>query len=121
MKRGEKTVSKENIYAVIGARLKELRRMRHVTQAELADMIGIKQSALANYESGNRKMPIEHLVAIAHYFRVSIDTIVSRRSESMYALALWDEAMGDVVLTDDEAYEIVAFAKYVIYKRREFE
>ena len=62
-------MSEKNIYAVIGARLKELRKMRHVTQGELADVIGIKQSALANYESGNRKMPIEHLVAIARYFR----------------------------------------------------
>ena len=38
----------------IGERIKNLRKKNYMTQAQLADTIGIQQSAIAMYENGER-------------------------------------------------------------------
>ena len=38
----------------IGERIKSLRKKNYMTQSQLADIIGIRQSTIAMYESGER-------------------------------------------------------------------
>lgn len=90
-------------------------------QGELAEVIGVKQSTLTNYERGSRKIPLEHVVAISDYFSVSIDGIVRGGRQSMTAIALWEREIGSEEFSEDEMWQIVDFAKYIIYKRREHE
>ncbi len=62
----------------ISRQLKRLRKQRNLTQNELADIIGIGQTAIANYENGKRFPDEKNLVKIADYFETSIDRLIGR-------------------------------------------
>ena len=57
-------------------RLKELRKQAHLTQVELAKLLGIGQSSYADWERGKKKPTQENLVRIAQVLNVSIDYLV---------------------------------------------
>ena len=57
-------------------RLKELRKEKGVTQAQVAKAIGITMSAYSNYEQGIREPSIELLKALCRYFMVSSDYLI---------------------------------------------
>ena len=58
-------MSYENFYDFFGMRLKSLRKEHDITQAEIADLLGVSATTITNYENGNRKMPIDMVVRIA--------------------------------------------------------
>lgn len=62
----------------IGDRLKNLRLSRGLTQAQLADNIGIPRTTYANYETNKREPKIEILEKIANYLNVTIDDILTK-------------------------------------------
>ena len=62
--------------------LKQLRKNKGLTQAEIANIIGMSQSVYARYESGKIDPPIETLKALADYFGVSVDEILGRDSSA---------------------------------------
>lgn len=65
---------KSNLHNV----LRQLREEQGKTQHEIAEILGISQKTYCNYEKGNRRPDIETLIALADYFRVSIDFLVGR-------------------------------------------
>ena len=64
-------------------RLKELRTEKKVSQATIADYLGITQPAYANYERGIRKPDPEILLKLADYFGVSVDCLLGREKTSL--------------------------------------
>jgi len=66
---------------VLGARLAHVRASEGFTQRELADLIGVHLGTLRLYEQGLRNPPIEALVRIAHYCRVSLSALLSPLDE----------------------------------------
>lgn len=60
----------------VGSRIKILRDEKDVTQEELGKHLGVRRSAVANYESGNRQVDIKTCERIAEYFGVSIDFLI---------------------------------------------
>ena len=57
-------------------RLKELREENNLSQAEVAAVLHIKQNTYSQYETGKRQLPIEVLIALAKYYKVSTDYIL---------------------------------------------
>ena len=57
-------------------RLKELRCKRNITQIKLAFDLGISQTALSRYETGERQADYAMLKKLADYFGVSIDYLL---------------------------------------------
>ena len=57
-------------------RLKDLREDSDLTQEALANYLHIKQNTYSQYESGKRQIPLELLIALAHYYGTSLDYIV---------------------------------------------
>jgi len=57
------------------ATLKEMRKSRKMTQAELANQIGKSRSAVCLYEQGKREPSINVARKIAAVFDVSLDLI----------------------------------------------
>lgn len=55
----------------IGTRIKRVRQNKRITQKELAAEMGISQTAIALWESGNRQLSLSALDEIAHYLDVS--------------------------------------------------
>lgn len=60
-----------------GARLKRLRKESDVTQAQLAEYLGVVSSAVGKYETIDNAYPsVEALIKIAEFFHVSIDFLL---------------------------------------------
>ena len=62
-------------------RIKELREQHHVSQKELADKLGLNQSAISNYEKGISKPNIDIMLQIADFFNVSLDYLIKRKTK----------------------------------------
>ena len=58
-------------------KLQELRRRRGLTQEELAGILFVSRAAVSKWESGRGYPNIDSLKAIAQYFSVSIDALLS--------------------------------------------
>ncbi len=57
-------------------RIKDLREDYDLTQKQIADYLHIKQNTYCQYETGRRQIPIEMLIALAKYYKVSTDYIL---------------------------------------------
>jgi len=53
---------------LVGSRIRELRKGRHLTQTELSDRIGIAQSDLSRMEQGDYKVGLDTLFKILQVF-----------------------------------------------------
>ena len=58
--------------------LKELRKMHHFTQKQMATLLSITERAYRNYELGRNEPSISDLVQMADVFNVSLDYLVDR-------------------------------------------
>lgn len=78
----------------IGDRIKTLRLNRGLTQAQLADSIGIPRTTYANYETNKREPKLEVLNKIAEQLGVTIDDILTKNfinkndDDRLYLLSL---------------------------------
>jgi transcriptional regulator with XRE-family HTH domain len=104
-------------------RLKQLRLKNKLTQGELADILGLKPTAISNYESERNEPSFDKLIALSKYFDVSCD----------YLLGVTDSYLpvgGEVLDKDivelfdlyqqlqlDHVAELKDYAKYLIYKQ----
>ena len=57
-------------------RIRDLREDQDLTQKELAEYLHIKQNTYSQYESGQRQLPLEFLIALAKYYNTSTDYIL---------------------------------------------
>ena len=60
-------------------RLKELRKMRGITQKELAELLHISDSTLSNWEQGRFEPDNETLIWLASFFGVSIEDLLGNQ------------------------------------------
>ena len=63
---------------LFGARLRDLRNKKELSQQELCSDLGISKAALSYYENGQRVPDIDILLIIADYFNVSADYLLGR-------------------------------------------
>lgn len=72
----------------IGAKLKNLRKSRKLTQEEFAEKIGVSRSTLSCYEIDQRTPSIKTLQIIAENFGVGLDYFgISAKDEAFDLLA----------------------------------
>jgi transcriptional regulator with XRE-family HTH domain len=57
-------------------RLKDLREDADLKQKELAEYLHIKQNTYSQYENGQRQLPIDVLIRLASFYKVSTDYIL---------------------------------------------
>ena len=57
-------------------RLGDLRIDHDMTQKEVAEYLGCQREVYRRYEKGTRTIPIDFLIKLSRYYRVSIDYIV---------------------------------------------
>ena len=59
-------------------RLKEIRKLKGVSQLKMAMDLNTNQNTISRYETGEREPGITELIKIADYFNVSIDYLLER-------------------------------------------
>lgn len=59
-----------------GARVRTMRRLLGLTQAELAEKLGATPQALAFYETGRREPPFKNLLALSQVLGVTTDWLL---------------------------------------------
>lgn len=57
-------------------KLKYLRKSEDLSQREIAEILGVKRSTYAGWESGKDIMPLPRLNQFANFFHVSLDYLV---------------------------------------------
>lgn len=109
------------------SRLRHLRQKYKLTQGELAAVLGLKATAISNYESRRNEPSFEKLILLSEYFNVSCD----------YMLGITDSTLriGNNNLNNDIAEffklykklnkinkkEIINYANYLLYKQNKLE
>ncbi len=63
----------------ISANIKFLRKKKNLTQQEFADAIGVKRSMIGAYEEDRASPKMDNMKAIANYFSISVDELVSEK------------------------------------------
>ena len=59
-----------------GARFKQYRKQNGYTQAQLAEVLGIKQSSISDWENDISRPEYENLIALSKLYDESIDTLL---------------------------------------------
>lgn len=63
---------------LIGMRLRQLRKQKHISQLKLAMDLNLNQNSVSRYENGEREADYATLILIADYFGVSLDYLLER-------------------------------------------
>lgn len=61
---------------LFGKRLKELRKSKKMSQIELANLIGVTQATIANYEKDQRSPNIDTIIELSRLFEVSLPYLI---------------------------------------------
>lgn len=70
------SISQYAISYNICMKLKELREENNLTQSQLADYLNIKQNTYSQYENEKRQLPIDVLIKLAKFYKVTTDYIL---------------------------------------------
>ncbi len=62
-------------------RISELRKIKNVTQKELALKINVKNYTVANWEQERSSPSVQDLIALADYFECSVDYLIGREDD----------------------------------------
>ena len=75
-------VSNEQIRQVIGRRVKHYRKMKSLTQRELAAEIGVNHSYIANIEQGQKGISLEKMLELCMWFNISLSDLLPINEQS---------------------------------------
>jgi transcriptional regulator with XRE-family HTH domain len=115
---------------LVGQRIRQLRKSRHLTQADLASRIGITQSDLSRMESGEYKVGLDTLFKILHVFELSMSRFFEEAPETESVgeaappdaspeLREREQLLEDfAVLSDDSRREV---REFIAFKRQQAE
>lgn len=82
----------------LNEKLQELRKQKSLTQEELAEMLYVSRTAISKWESGRGYPSIDSLKAIAKFFCVTVDDLLS--GEELLTLAQEDNKQKQSHLRD---------------------
>ena len=63
-------------------RIRDMREDADLTQAQIADMLGIAQTVYSRYERGSQTIPLPLLMRLADQYDVSLDYLTGRTSNA---------------------------------------
>ena len=63
-------------------RLRDMREDFDLTQQNVADILGIKQTVYSRYERGYQTIPLVHLIKLADHYNVSLDFLTGRTNKT---------------------------------------
>lgn len=88
---------------MISHRIKELRERNHLSQAEIAKILGITRSSVNAWELGISVPSTKYVIELAHLFATSSDYLLEIRHEAVLDLSGLDKDSIQI-LTDMACY-----------------
>lgn len=92
-----------------GERIRHFRKIRHLTQKELGEKVGLSEPAIRHYENGIRNPSEEQLEAISKALGISVDSLreydIETAREALELLFRLEDEFG-LYPTSSETYEI---------------
>lgn len=71
------------IKQIIGKNLTELRKKKHLTQAELAAKLNYSDKAISKWEHGDAVPSIENLLEICNFYGITLDQLVNENTKEL--------------------------------------
>lgn len=68
---------------IIGKNLTELRKKKHLTQAELAAKLNYSDKAISKWEHGDAVPSIENLLEICNFYGITLDQLVNENTKEL--------------------------------------
>ena len=99
----------------IGNRIMALREADGLTQAQLAERVGVSQATVSQWESGTRTTSGEAVVALARVFDTSADFLLGLVDEQIRLVPYFRD------LSDDEQLLLQAFSQLTARQKRAVE
>jgi len=105
-------------------RLRQLRHKNNLTQEELARVLGLKPTAISNYESERNEPSFDKLIALSEFFDVSCDYLLGVSDTQKPADAeVFDKETLEFIelykqLTPSGVSEIKNYMQYLLYKEK---
>ena len=72
----------EQFFREVGKRIAAARKELNLTQAQLAEKLGVKQQVIASYEVGRRRVPLAFLVKLAEALYVEVTDLLPLKGNS---------------------------------------
>jgi transcriptional regulator with XRE-family HTH domain len=113
---------------LVGQKIRQIRKSRHLTQADLAARIGVTQSDLSRMENGEYKVGLDTLFRILQVFELSMSHFFEEPAAADAARANAGEDAGVTAPFEDwaalppetrrEVSEFIAFKRMQVEKAR---
>jgi transcriptional regulator with XRE-family HTH domain len=65
-----------NLVIIMNLRIRDMREDADLTQQQVAEYLMCDQSLYSKYERGERPVPLETIVKLAHLYKTSVDYLV---------------------------------------------
>ena len=111
--RGCIILDRREAVVMLGEKIKQLRKSKGVTQADLAQAMGLSQQAIARWEVNRSEPDNETMCRLASYFGVSSDYLLGipihaqadteRRTDNLQFAAILRRLQTDINLAFDKA------------------
>lgn len=69
---------------VSGNKITNFRKKCRFSQEELADLVGVSQSVISNWESGQSQPPLKHIDLLAKELGVNVEELLADTTVSIY-------------------------------------
>lgn len=66
---------RHSLNKIVGKNIKTLRTYKNITQAKLAEILGISIATMSLYEKGERSVPLEYLLTLSRIFNIKLDDL----------------------------------------------
>ena len=97
--------------ALVGSRIRELRKGRHLTQTELSELIGVAQSDLSRMEQGEYKVGLDTLFKILQVFDLKMGEFFGETETPAEKDAR--DLMSEIqVLSEEARHEVRDFVRF---------
>ena len=110
---------------LVGQKIRQIRKSRHLTQADLASRIGVTQSDLSRMENGEYKVGLDTLFRILQVFELSMShffeepaAVPDAAGENAGAVAPFEDWAALPPETRREVSEFIAFKRMQVEKAR---
>lgn len=102
-------------------RIKSLRKAKKITQKQLGDVLGVAESTISMYESGNRQPDVDTMRKIADYFNVTIDYLIGGENISSSDKDELDKKIIKIFdsLSENDQAQVLDYARYLLMREKQ--